>query len=73
MAGFKRAGACHLFRHSTAIMMLDNGADLRHVQEMLGHASITSTQVYTFVSRSKLIEVYSQTHPSALSLNRLEL
>jgi integrase/recombinase XerD len=47
--------------------MLDNGADLRHVQEMLGHANITSTQVYTFVSRSKLTEVYNKTHPSALS------
>ena len=67
LAGFKRAGACHLFRHSTATIMLDNGADLRHVQEMLGHVNITSTQVYTFVSRSKLTEVYNKTHPSALS------
>jgi integrase/recombinase XerD len=67
LAGFKRGGACHLFRHSTATIMLDNGADLRHVQEMLGHANITSTQVYTFVSRSKLTEVYNKTHPSALS------
>lgn len=66
-AGFKRAGSCHLFRHSTATIMLDNGADLRHVQEMLGHANITSTQIYTFVSRSKLKEVYNKTHPSALS------
>lgn len=66
-AGFKRAGSCHLFRHSTATIMLDNGADIRHVQEMLGHASIASTQVYTFVSRNKLTEVYSKTHPSALS------
>jgi integrase/recombinase XerD len=67
LAGFKRAGACHLFRHSTATIMLDNGADLRHVQEMLGHVNISSTQVYTFVSRSKLTEVYNKTHPSALS------
>lgn len=70
-AGFKRAGACHLFRHSTATIMLDNGADIRHFQEMLGHANITSTQVYTFVSRSKLKEVYSNTHPSALSDKRI--
>jgi integrase/recombinase XerD len=67
LAGFKCAGACHLFRYSTATIMLDNGADLRHVQEMLGHVNITSTQVYTFVSRSKLTEVYNKTHPSALS------
>jgi len=66
-AGFKRAGACHLFRHSTATIMLDNGADIRHVQEMLGHADITSTQVYTFVSCTKLQEVYKNRHPSALS------
>jgi integrase/recombinase XerD len=67
LAGFKRSAACHLFRHSTATIMLDNGADLRHVQEMLGHANISSTQIYTFVSRSKLTEVYNRTHPSALS------
>ncbi|KFZ35940.1 integrase [Shewanella mangrovi] len=67
LAGFKRAGSCHLFRHATATIMLDNGADLRHVQEMLGHASNTSTQVYTFLSRYKLTEVYNRTHLSALS------
>lgn len=67
LAGFKRAGACHLFRHSTATIMLDNGADLRYVQEMLDHVNITSTQVYTFISRSKLTEVYNKIPPSALS------
>lgn len=71
LAGFKRSGACHLFRHSTATIMLDNGADIRHVQEMLGHADISSTQIYTFVSRSKLTEVYNKTHPSALSQKSL--
>ncbi|MBU2978260.1 tyrosine-type recombinase/integrase [Alteromonas sp. C1M14] len=51
--------------------MLDNGADIRYVQEMLGHADIVSTQIYTFVSRSKLRDVYNKTHPSALSDKRL--
>tara|TARA_R110001583_G_scaffold54668_1_gene167003 strand:+ start:1718 stop:2671 length:954 start_codon:yes stop_codon:yes gene_type:complete len=65
LAGFDRTGACHLYRHNTATTMLDNGADLRHIQEMLGHASILTTQLYTHVSRKKLSEVYNDTHPSA--------
>lgn len=67
LAGFDRTGACHLYRHNTATTMLDNGADLRHIQEMLGHASILTTQLYTHVSRKKLSEVYEATHPSAES------
>lgn len=65
LAGFDRTGACHLYRHNTATTMLDNGADLRHIQEMLGHASILTTQLYTHVSRKKLSQVYQDTHPSA--------
>lgn len=67
LAGIKRAGSCYLFRHATATAMFDDGADTRPVQEMLRHADISTTQIYTHVSRSKLAEVYGKSHPSALS------
>lgn len=50
----------HLFRHSAATMMIENGADIRIVQELLGHASITTTEVYTYVEKSKLKEIYKR-------------
>ena len=64
-AGLGKAGSCHLFRHSCATLMLEGGADIRHVQEQLGHACLQTTQIYTHVSIRRLKEVHAATHPGA--------
>jgi len=60
-----KQGGCHLFRHTTATLMLEGGADIRYIQQLLGHANLETTQIYTQVSIGKLKEVHTRTHPGA--------
>jgi integrase/recombinase XerD len=64
-ADIGKRGGCHLFRHTCATLMLEGGADVRYVQEMLGHAKLETTQIYTRVAISALRQVHAATHPGA--------
>jgi len=59
-----KLGSCHLFRHSMATLMMENGADIRFVQAMLGHVKLETTALYTQVSIGKLKEIHAATHPA---------
>jgi integrase/recombinase XerD len=65
-SGIGKEGGCLLFRHSMATTMLENGADIRYIQQMLGHSDISTTELYTHVSIAKLKEVHGKTHPAEL-------
>lgn len=64
--GITYPGACHLFRHACATHMLENGADIRFIQALLGHEDLSTTQIYTRVSLRKLKEIHDATHPAKL-------
>jgi integrase/recombinase XerD len=65
-----KRGSCHLFRHTAATLMLEGGADIRYVSEMLGHAKLETTALYTRVSIAKLRAVHAATHPPGRQRHR---
>ena len=67
-----KTGGCHLFRHTAATLMLENGADIRVIQELLGHAKLSTTELYTRVSINLLKQVYLATHPGASEKRAVE-
>jgi len=64
-ANLGKSGSCHTFRHTMATLMLEGGADLRYIQQMLGHAELSSTEIYTHVAIRKLQKIHAATHPGA--------
>jgi integrase/recombinase XerD len=69
-ANIGKRGACHLFRHTMATLMLEGGADIRFIQAMLGHAKLETTQVYTHVAIRQLREIHRVTHPANLDVGK---
>lgn len=71
-AGIGKRGACHMFRHTMATLMLEGGADIRFIQAMLGHADLKTTQIYTQVSIRQLQEIHRACHPAKPHPAKLE-
>jgi integrase/recombinase XerD len=65
-ADIGKRGSCHLFRHTMATLLLENGADIRYIQAMLGHVKLETTQIYTQVSIRKLKEIHTACHPARM-------
>jgi len=65
-SGTGKTGSCHLFRHSAATLMVERGADIRYVQELLGHRDLSSTHIYTRVAPERLAAIHAATHPGAV-------
>jgi len=61
-----KTGSCHLFRHTMATLMHEGGADIRYIQQMLGHEDIKTTQIYTQVAIRALQQIHAATHPAAM-------
>lgn len=72
-ANVGKRGACHLFRHTMATLMLEGGADIRFIQAMLGHADLKTTQIYTHVAIRQLQEIHRATHPAKLERDQRDL
>jgi len=71
-ANIDKIGSCHLFRHTMATVMLNNGADIRFIQQMLGHSQLSTTEIYTHVAIHKLKEIHTLTHPSSIDRDTQE-
>lgn len=67
-AGLRKKGSCHLLRHSCATHMLEGGADIRYIQQLLGHAKLETTAIYTEVTIRQLLEVHARCHPAGKRL-----
>jgi integrase/recombinase XerD len=71
-AKLNKRGSCHLFRHTMATLMLENGADIRFIQAMLGHVELNTTQIYTQVSIRQLKAIHTATHPAKARVTKID-